>query len=111
MPVQQLRARIRRVDHPLLWRAVALVSAVLTRLTSSAVWHQRRGHALERLGRIEQARAAYEAALARPDRKDDWFLRLAGMLEEHGDAAGAERTYRAALAAAPDRLELHLGLA
>jgi tetratricopeptide (TPR) repeat protein len=51
---------------------------------------------------LEQARDAYQRAVAADDGHADAHLNLGRLLHESGDLAGAERHYRRALEAAPD---------
>jgi tetratricopeptide (TPR) repeat protein len=62
-------------------------------------WHALAGELEE--ASPEQARAAYEAALAMDPELSDAHVNLGRLLHERGDASGAEAHYRRALAAHP----------
>ncbi|NIR44368.1 MAG: tetratricopeptide repeat protein [Gemmatimonadetes bacterium] len=55
--------------------------------------HELLGEVLLEQGRVEEARAAFEAALARGPRRVDSLIGLARAAERLGDAKTAERTY------------------
>jgi tetratricopeptide (TPR) repeat protein len=67
---------------------------------SAAEWFEL-GYELEATS-LEQAREAYQRAVAADDGHADAHLNLGRLLHESGDLAGAERHYRRALDAAPD---------
>lgn len=60
------------------------------------------GNRAEGEGRLAQARALYEKAVAAAPRLAAAHLNLGGVLEAAGDASGAERAYREVLAFEPD---------
>jgi tetratricopeptide (TPR) repeat protein len=67
---------------------------------SAADWFEL-GYDLEATS-LEQAREAYQRAVAADDGHADAHLNLGRLLHEAGDLAGAERHYRRALEAAPE---------
>jgi tetratricopeptide (TPR) repeat protein len=67
---------------------------------SAAEWFEL-GYELE-ASSIDQAREAYQRAVAADDGHADAHLNLGRLLHESGDVAGAERHYRRALEVVPD---------
>ena len=63
-----------------------------------------------KLGNLEGARAAYEAALAKDPTVGEAYLYLGAMKEQTGDLTGAEATYREGLSKAPDSVAVRIGL-
>ena len=73
--------------------------------------HVQRARCAVLAGLIPQASASVEAALARGIDDADEFMMLASVLVRCDDHEGALRLYRKAEAIAPDRNELHRGMA
>ncbi|MFT4977890.1 MAG: putative ATPase, partial [Myxococcota bacterium] len=95
VPLARAAAEIFERRGPLLAGA-----AMLAKLPQDAWLLSRRGFLLQHAGRIEEARACYDAALARagPEEAPEIRLRRANLQLQRGEIAAAEETYRALIA-------------
>ncbi|MBI4718670.1 MAG: tetratricopeptide repeat protein [Planctomycetes bacterium] len=104
------------------WRPLAIPGALLlataaaanapqfAQLNPQAITYTNLAGALSDAGRLDDAKAAFQAALrVAPDLPETHFA-LASFLEARGDYVGAETHLRAALRGHPDLAELHAAL-
>jgi tetratricopeptide (TPR) repeat protein len=63
------------------------------------------------MGRYDEAREAYGAALEQDPRCCEAVYNLGSLAEDRGDLEGAVRSYRQALALSPDYADAHFNLA
>src|SRR5206468_5170259 len=94
------------------WRdSVTLYERALQVTADNYVAHNNLGVVLEDRGRLDEARAHFEAALRPEPGYVEVHNNLASVMEKQGDLARARVEYEAALRMVPDLAQAHDGLA
>lgn len=91
--------------------AIALHSRNAAVTEDSFLAHQRLANALQRAGRLAEAQAAFERALALAPNRADLHLGLADVLARSGRGEAAIAQYRLSIAAEPRAARAHANLA